>query len=52
MGWRGTLIAGGLRDCYVFTFANSDRYESDVTEAEERAIHEGRLAALGIPVTV
>lgn len=52
MGWRGTLIAGGLRDCYVFTFAESDRYESPVTADDERRIHEARLVARGIPVAI
>ena len=52
MGWRGDLIAGGLRDCYVFTFAWSDRFSTGVTEQDEREAHERRYKALGLPATV
>ncbi len=54
MGWDGTLIAGGLDDCYVFTFANSQSYEINLTdEARDKAteIRRARSAAILEPAS-
>lgn len=46
MGWGGTLIAGGLKDHYVFVFEASDRFEVGLTPDEIKAIHYKRFATI------
>lgn len=35
MGWEGTLVAGSLKDCYVFCFMSSKQYDINLTLKEQ-----------------
>ena len=48
LAWRGDLIAGATDKGYVFVFAHSERFETGVTEADERAAHDRGMAALNV----
>lgn len=43
MGWGGTLIAGGLKDHFVFVFAEGERFDVGLTPDEIKAIHDKRF---------
>lgn len=49
MGWAGELVSGGLNDCYVFTFSESERFAVSVTDADRAAVearHVARMAEI------
>ena len=46
MGWDGILIAGGLNDCYVFTFAASESYPIGMDVHEAQAIRNARYESI------